>query len=123
MKIVKLVICILFGLLFLNAGLDKFFHYMPMPELTEAQKQSFAAFGQIVWLMPLVGAIEVLGGILFMIPKTRALGALVILPVMAGIFLQALVVDQTGLPMAAVLLLINLWIIFDSRKKYQPMLA
>jgi uncharacterized membrane protein YphA (DoxX/SURF4 family) len=45
----------------------------------------FAAFGEISWLMPLVGIVEVIGGLLFIFPKTRALGAIVILPVMVGI--------------------------------------
>jgi uncharacterized membrane protein len=26
------VLCLLVGLLFVNAGLDKFFHYMPVPK-------------------------------------------------------------------------------------------
>jgi hypothetical protein len=42
---------------------------------------------EIGWLMPLVGAFEVVGGVLFMITKTRALGAIVILPIMVGIML------------------------------------
>src|SRR3546814_8761053 len=29
---VLFVLCLLLGLLFINAGLDKFFHYMPIPE-------------------------------------------------------------------------------------------
>ncbi len=123
MKIVKLVICILFGLMFLNSGLNKLFNYMPMPELTEAQKAAFGAFMQITWLMPLVAVAEIVGAVLFMIPKYRALGAIVIFPVMVGIFLHHLTMDPTGLPVAAVLMLINLWIILDNRKKYQPMIS
>lgn len=33
MKIVKNILCILFGLLFINAGLDKLLHYMPVPPM------------------------------------------------------------------------------------------
>ena len=77
------VLSILFGILFVNAGFDKFFHYMPMPEnMPEQTLKTFQALKTIGWLMPLVGVAEVVGGILFMIPKTRALGAIVILPVM-----------------------------------------
>jgi uncharacterized membrane protein YphA (DoxX/SURF4 family) len=123
MRIVKLIVCILFGLMFLNAGLNKLFNYMPMPEMTDAQKDMFGAFMKIVWLMPLVAVIEITGGILFMIPKTRALGAIVILPVMTGILLHHLILEPSGIPVAIVLMVINLWMIFDNWGKYKPMVS
>ena len=123
MKIVKLVVCILFGLIFLNSGLNKFFNYMPMPELTEEQKNIFSAFMKIAWLMPLTGAVEIIGGILVMLPKYRALGAIVILPVMAGILAHHTTMDRSGLVMALVLAAVNLWIILDNWKKYKPMIG
>ena len=123
MKIVKNILCVLFGLMFLNAGLDKFFHYMPMPELPADIIKVLEAFGTIKWLMPLVGFIEIVGGLLFIVPKTRALGAIVILPVMAGIILHNSVFMPSGLSIAGVLLLINIWVIADNWKKYQPMVS
>ncbi len=125
MKYLKLILCLLFGLMFINAGLDKFFHYMPMPEMAEAQKKLFAAFGEITWLMPLVGAVEVIGGLLFIFPKTRALGAIVILPVMVGIVIHNLTKfpTSTGITISLVLLLINLWILIDNRKKYEVLVS
>lgn len=123
MKIVKLIICGLFGLMFINAGLDKFLHYMPMPEMPAEMMKLYEAFGTIKWLMPLVGFIEVLGGLLFIFPKTRALGAIVILPVMVGIVIHNAMFAPEGLLIAGVMLLINLWMIGDNWKKYQPMVA
>lgn len=125
MKIVKTILCVLFGLMFLNAGLDKFFHYMPMPENMPAELiKAGEAFMAIVWLMPLVATIEILGGILFAIPKTRALGALVIFPVMVGIMLHnAVFFTQTGVVIGGILFLINVWIIADNWKKYKTLIA
>lgn len=113
------VLALLFGLLFINAGLDKFLHYMPMPaDLPEKMMKAMAAFMEIGWLMPLVGFAELLGGILIIFPKTRALGALVLFPIMIGIVLTNIVQDSTGLPFAAVLSIILLWIMFENREKY-----
>lgn len=125
MKYVKFILCLLFGLMFINAGLDKFLHYMPMPEMQPEQQKLFAAFGEIVWLMPLIGAVEVIGGLLFIIPKTRALGAIVILPVMIGIVLHNFTLFPTnvGRIIAVVLLLINLWVIIDNREKYKTLIS
>lgn len=122
MKILKTILCVLFGLMFINAGLDKLFHYMPMPEMPEELMKINEAFGAIVWLMPLVGVTEVLGGILFIFPKTRALGAVVILPIMVGIILHNAVFMPEGLAIAGPLFLINLWMIADNWSKYKPML-
>ena len=120
---ILLVLCILFGLMMLNAGLDKLFHYMPMPSnVSENMMKAFEAFTAIGWLMPLVGLVEITGGILFMIPKTRALGAIVILPVMVGIMLTNTVTDSSGFPIAIVFFAINLWVLFEERRKYAAML-
>jgi uncharacterized membrane protein YphA (DoxX/SURF4 family) len=117
------VVSLVFGLMFVNAGLNKFFNYMPMPEdIPEKLANAWNAFMTIGWLMPLVGFAEVLGGILFIIPKTRALGAVVIFPVLIGVLLTNTVTEPSGLPIALALLAINLWVILDNRHKYFPMI-
>jgi len=120
MKIIKTVICILFGLFMLNAGLDKFFHYMPSPEMTEEQIAMFGHFKAITWLMPLIAVAEIIGGILFIAPKYRALGALIMLPISVGILLHHVVVEPAGLIIGIVVFVINAWIIFDNWGKYRP---
>jgi len=125
MKILKTILCVLFGLMFVNAGFDKFLHYMPMPEMKPEEMKLYEAFGSLVWLMPLVGFIEILGGALFIFPKTRALGAIVILPVTVGIFLHNAVFmpGSVGFGIAGVLLLINVWMIGDNWGKYKPLFS
>jgi len=44
MRIVKFILCLLFGLMFINAGLNKFFNYIPMEKPTPEQMKLFAAF-------------------------------------------------------------------------------
>lgn len=123
MKYVKFILCLLFGLMFINAGLDKFLHYMPMPEFTEAQKKLNDAFVEIGWLLPLVGAVEIVGGLLFIFSKTRALGAIVILPVMVGIIIHNFIKAPEGIVFALVFAIINLWILIDNREKYKALLS
>ena len=122
-KIILLVVCILFGLMFINSGLNKFFNYMPMPEnMPEKMMNAMQAFMQIGWLLPLIAVAEIIGGILFMINKYRALGAIIIFPVMIGILLTHIFTDISGLPIALVLIAINLWVIIENRAKYLPMI-
>lgn len=117
------VLCLLAGLMFMNAGLDKFFHYMPMPkDMPEKMVKAGMAFMEIGWLMPLVGATEVLGGLLLIVPRTRALGAIVILPVLIGILLANISMAPSGLPIVLVLIAIIAWVMIDNREKYLPMI-
>jgi len=116
------VLCILFGLMMVNSGLNKFFNYMPMPEMSEEMMQIMGGFMTIKWILPLVAIVEIIGGILIAIPKTRALGAIVILPVMVGIFVHHLVLDMSTIGIVLVLLAINIWAIVDNWNKYKPMI-
>jgi putative oxidoreductase len=99
-KKILFVLSLLFGLMFINAGLNVFFNYMPEPtDVPEDVVKMFAGLMQVGWLMPLLGAVQVLGGVLFIIPRFRALGAVIIFPVMAGIMLTHLTVAPEGLPL------------------------
>lgn len=117
---ILLVVGILFGALFIFSGVNKFFNFTPPPE-DPKMMDLFAAFMRITWLMPLVAVAEIIGGLLFAIPKTRAFGAIVIFPVMVGILLTHIVDMPSGLPIPIVLLAINVWVIYENREKYLPM--
>jgi uncharacterized membrane protein YphA (DoxX/SURF4 family) len=122
-KKILFVVSLLFGLMFINAGLNKFFNYMPMPEdLPENMMKAMGAFMQIGWLMPLIAVAEITGGILFITNKFRALGAIIIFPVLAGILLTNIFIAPSGLPIALVLLAIEIWVIVENREKYLPMI-
>ncbi|PZR40149.1 MAG: DoxX family protein [Azospira oryzae] len=112
-------VSVLMALLFINGGLNKFLNYMPVPDgLPDELMKDTAALMEIAWLMPLVGAAEILGGLLIILPRTRALGALVLFPIMAGILLTHLTVAPDGVIMALVLWAILIWIIIDNKDKY-----
>lgn len=116
------ILSILFGLMMLNGGLNKFLNYIPVPDdLPEPIMKDTMAFMEISWLMPLVAVAEILGGVLLMIPRTRALGALVIFPVMVGILLTHIFVEPSDLPIALILWAILLWAMWENREKYKPL--
>lgn len=123
-KKILFVLSLLFGLMFINSGLNKFFNYMPMPKnMPESMTKLMTAFMQISWLMPLIGTAEIIGGVLFIIPKYRALGAIIIFPVMIGILLTNIIYVPSGLPIVLILLIINLWVIIENREKYLPLIS
>ena len=117
------VLSVLLGLMMLNGGLNKIFQYIPIPDNLPAElAKDNAALMEISWLMPLIAVAEILGGLLIFLPKTRALGALVLFPVMVGILLTHLFVEPSGAPMALILWAVLLWIIYDNKEKYLPLI-
>ena len=118
------VLCLLTGLMFINAGLNKFLHYIPEPkDMPEAAMKAGAAFATIGWLLPLVGFAEILGGILLIFKKTRALGAVVLVPVLVGIVLANISMSPSALPIAGALFAVVIWVIAENWKKYLPMIS
>jgi hypothetical protein len=91
-------------------------------DLPEGMVKAMTAFMQIGWLMPLIAIAEIVGGVLFLTNKYRALGAIIIFPVMIGILLTHITLAPSGLPVALILMAINLWVIFENRAKYLPMI-
>ena len=122
-KKIQFVASLLFGLMFINAGLNKFFNYMPVPaDLPEGMRRLMTAFMQISWLIPLIAVAEITGGLLFITNRYRTLGAIIIFHVMIGILLTHTIYAPSGLPVAIVLFAVDVWVIIDNREKYLPMI-
>lgn len=121
-RILYNIASILLGLLFANSGLNKIFEYLPQPDqLPEELAKDTAALYEISWLIPLIAIVEILGGILIAIPKTRAVGVLTLMPIMVGITLVHTVVEPSGLLMIGIMWVIFLWIIYENKAKYQQL--
>lgn len=115
------IVCALFGLGMIIFGANIFMQFLPMPKMSPEQQELFAAFGKIGWLMPLVGLAEILGGILVLFPKTRALGTLVIFPIILGILAHHVHHDPEGIGAGVVFAIVELWMLMENRKKYTPL--
>lgn len=119
---ILLVLCFLFGLMMVNSGLNKFFNYMPTDPPSEEQMKIFGALITLKWILPLVAIVEIVAGVLIAIPKTRALAALIILPVTIGIVVHHITFDVAGVGIGLVLLAINVWVIIENKEKYKLIL-
>jgi putative oxidoreductase len=116
-------VSLLFGLMMINSGVNKFLNYMTMPEMSEAAGALANAFVQSGWVFPLVALAEIVGGAMISTNRFRALGAIILLPVTIGIFLFHAVLDPGAIVMSIVLLAINSWVIIENTNKYLPMVA
>jgi uncharacterized membrane protein YphA (DoxX/SURF4 family) len=121
-RTILFVLSLLTGLMFINAGLNKFFNYMPAPKnMPDKMIKMGTAIAEIGWLMPLVGTMEIVGGLLLIFPRTRALGAIILVPILTGIVLADISVAPSVLPTVFALAAVVLWVIVENREKYLPM--
>jgi uncharacterized membrane protein YphA (DoxX/SURF4 family) len=71
--------------------------------------------------MPLIAAFEIVGGILVIIPRLRALGALVLAPILVGIVAHHITLGDLN-PLPYIMAAILIWIIIENRAKYIPLI-
>ena len=118
---VVLAVRILFGLMFVNAGLNKFLSYMPMPEMTEQAGALMGAFGATGYMFLLIAVTELFAGVLILTKKYSALGAVLMMPITVNIFLFHAFLDPAGLAMSIVLLGINIFLLYSQKKSFYPL--
>lgn len=112
------LIAIGLGLFFIYKGLNKHFLspckvYGPESTIPLEYQQVITHMCQSGMLM-VVGFFQILSGILLVIPKTRLMGAIVLLPIIFNIFILHLFLDnrpeelvETGIPLAATILILG----------------
>jgi putative oxidoreductase len=100
----------LLGLVFVVFGLNGFLHFIPMP-LPQGQAGQFAGAMFTTGYIYVVAALQVIGGILLLLPGYVPLGLLLLGPVIVNILLFHVFLDRTGLPMAVVISALALFLL------------
>lgn len=122
-KKILFIISLIFSFIFVSSGLNKFLFFVPDPEnMSQDLFYLINSLRNIGWVMPLLGGIEILAGLLFAIPRLQALGAIMIFPITVGILLTHIFTDTGGLPVAIFFITVNLWAILENREKYMPLI-
>ncbi len=118
----------LLGLLFVASGLVVLLNLAPMPPPPpegSAPAHFMAAFAPTGYLT-FVKILEVIGGILVAIPRTRNLGLLVLGPIIVNILaFHAFVTDGVGLfePPIILICLLAAFLLWSGRKAFAGLLA
>ena len=123
MKIAVLIIRILMGLMFAFASLAFFFKLVDTPEQTGSVKIFNDGIAASIYLMPTVKVFELLCAIAFLSGRFVPLATVVIFPINLNILLFHAFLEPSGLPVALLLMLENLFLAFYYRDKYKSMLA
>ncbi len=117
------VIRILFGLILIVFGANKFFHFMPMPELSGGAGDFMEALGATGYIFPVVGAVEIGVGVLLALNLNVPLALMVLAPISVNIVLFHVFLDMGGIVPAAVVAGLNLFLLFVYLPAYTSLLA
>lgn len=124
MKIAIVIIRVLLGLMYLFASVVYFIKYVPeAPQLSADQITFMAGVTASVYLMPLIKVTELVCSVLLLIGRTAPLAAIIIFPVTINIFFYHAFLGPKQLPMVAVMLIFNLFLLFAYHKKYLPIIS
>lgn len=125
-KMLSLVAGILLGLAFANAAVMVLFGLVDAPPPPEGTPTAhfFAAFGPTGYLT-LVKVLELVGGVLVAIPRTRCLGLLVLGPILVNIlaFHWYVAGDGFGGPMVLGLCGLALFLLWAERRAFAGLIA
>ena len=118
----QLIIRILFGLILVIFGSNKFLHFMPMPPMPEAAGAFMGALVDSGYLMTLVALVEIVAGVSILINKYKTLALVILLPVILNAFLFHLFLDLSGIVGSAVALMMNLFLMYANKESYRSLL-
>lgn len=116
MNIVKQIPSLLLGLVFVVFSANYFFNFLPMPAPTGNVKAFFDLFYPTKYLL-VIKTLEVLVGFLLLYKPSRALGLLLIAPIVVNILLFELLIAQAP-GIGVLLVLLNAIAIYQHKDKY-----
>jgi len=118
-----LIARLLLAVLLLVFGFNKFFHYMPMPELQGSAAEVMMGFAKTGYIFPAVGIIEVAVGFFLLVNRFSALALILMAPVTVNMLLFHLYHDLGGIVAAAVIGVLNVVLLFAYKPSYSGVLA
>jgi len=121
---VFMVLRIVLGLFVLVFGANKLYPggFLPMPEMSPDAGAFFGALVSTKTLM-LVAIVEVVAGLSLLLNKYGALMSVILMSISVNAVLFHLTLDLGGIGGAAVLLVLNIAVLYGYKDKYKSLLA
>jgi len=118
MKTATIISRVLLGLIFVTFGLNMFLNFIPMPPPPEGPARQFMTALFVSHYVYVVGALQVVGGVLLLIGRQVPLGLTLLGPVIVNILCFHVLMAPAGLPMAIVVSLLALFLLWRYREHF-----
>lgn len=106
------------GLLFVVFGVNGFIPVIDPPPMEAPAKSLIGALVATGYFMPLVKGIEIVSGLMILSGRLVPLGLVLLAPVSVSIFFLHLFLNPPGLPSAAVILVVQLFLAWAYRDSF-----
>ncbi len=118
MKYAIIIARVLLGLMFVVFGSNAFLHFIPMPQMEGPAGAFMGALFSSGYIYA-IAALQGIGGLLLLLgARFVALGLTLLGPVIVNIVLYHIFLDRNGLPVALVVLLLSLFLLWIYRFKF-----
>jgi len=118
MKIATTIARSLLGLIFVVFGSNMFFHFIQMAPPPEGAARDFMTALFVSHYLYVVGALQVVGGLLLFTGRWTPLGLTLVGPVIMNIVCFHALMAPAGLPMAIVVSLLALFLLWRYREHF-----
>src|SRR6266496_4698853 len=119
MKIATIIVRNLLGLIFVTFGLNMFLNFIPMPPPPEGPAREFMTALFMSHYVYVVGALQVVGGLILLSGRWMPLGLTLLGPVIVNIVCFHVLMAPAGLPMALVVSFLALFLLWRYREPFK----
>lgn len=121
MNTIAMIARYLLGLAMLIFGANKFFNFMPAPEVPEAAGAFLGALANSGYIFPALGVIYILAGLLLIFNKAVPFALIILMPVSFNIVAFHLKFAPEGILFAAVVAVLNLFLIHHNWSRFKSL--
>jgi putative oxidoreductase len=122
MKTATIISRVLLGLIFVTFGLNMFLNFIHMPPPPEGPAREFMTALFMSHYVYVVGALQVVGGLLLLAGRWVSLGLTLLGPVIVNILCFHILMAPSGLPMALVVSVLALFLLWRYREHFAGLL-
>jgi hypothetical protein len=114
---------ILLGLVFVTFSVNYFVPFLPAPKNMPADAMTFAGVFVAAGYMTVIKVIELAAGLALLANRFTTLALALLAPMVVGILIFHARLEPAGLPIAVLVLVLELFLAWSYRAAYRPMLA
>ncbi|MGH1398007.1 MAG: hypothetical protein ACRBCT_02220 [Alphaproteobacteria bacterium] len=122
MSKVFIALTAIFGVFWLVFGLNNFLHFFSIPEPSAEGAAFMTALNNTGYAMPIVYAMQVAAGVIFLARRFVPLALLILAPIVANILLYDLFLNPSGLVIGSIITALYLALLFERRAIFYPFL-
>lgn len=116
-KIVRIVL----GIMLVLFGANKFFGFIPLPELPEKAASFMTSLGATGYVLKTVGVLEIIIGAMLLLKKWVAFALTLLVPISLNILLFHLFLDVSGIGGALLITVLNGILIYKHWPQYKSL--